>query len=71
MPTTESDAMLTLLQEKAVLKQLDEEYASGPKTVEARKNHRDRKRRHAEIGKEIIRIAALAKQKHNGGREVA
>jgi hypothetical protein len=54
--------MLMLLQEKSTLKNLDEEYAAGPKTAEATKNHRQRRRRHAEIAKEIIHVAKLARQ---------
>ena len=61
MPTTESDEMLTLLQEKSVLKKLDEEYAASPKADDAKKKYRERRRRHAEIGKEIIRLGKLSK----------
>lgn len=54
--------MLMLLQEKSTLKNLDEEYAAGPKTAEAHKKHRKRKRRDAEIAREIVRLGELAKQ---------
>lgn len=62
MPTSESEQMLTLLQEKAMLKQLDEEYAAGPRTEEAKNKHEERKGRHAEIAREIVRLGQLAKQ---------
>jgi hypothetical protein len=64
MPTTESDEMLTLLQEKAVLKRLDEEYAASPKTADAKKKYRERQRRHVEISKEILRLGELSKQEN-------
>jgi hypothetical protein len=63
MPTAESDQMLTLLQEKAVLKKLDEEYAANPKGSNAKKKYRERRRRHAEIAREMVDLARLAKQK--------
>ena len=59
---SESDQTMLLLQEKATLKKLDEDYAASTKTPEAKSEHRQRQKRHAEISREILELANMAKQ---------
>jgi hypothetical protein len=53
--------MMVLLQEKAVLKQLDEEYAVSPRTQESIREYRQRRRRQAEISKQMRELGKAKK----------
>jgi hypothetical protein len=66
MGSQESEHVLTLLNELSMLKVLDTEYESGPKTEPERKAHRRRRQRHQEITE---RIKSLAEGKKNGAEE--
>jgi hypothetical protein len=60
MSTHESEEVLTLLKELSMLKELDSQFESGPKTESECAAHRLRQQRHQEIGEEL---KALAEQK--------
>lgn len=60
MSGQQSEEMLFLLKELSMLKTLDNEYESGPKSEEEQEAHRLRQQRHEEIGQEM---KALAEQK--------
>jgi len=66
MSSHESEQVLTLLKELAMLKELDSQYESGAKTESECAAHRQRQARHREIGEEI---KALAEQKKMGSQE--
>jgi hypothetical protein len=61
MGSEQSDEMMVLLQEKAVLKQLDEEYAVSPRTQESIREYRQRRRRQAEISKQMRELGKAKK----------
>jgi|HubBroStandDraft_1064217.scaffolds.fasta_scaffold2804188_1 hypothetical protein len=60
--STESDQMMTLLQEKAMLTELDQKYATSVQTSEAKSGHLERRKRHAQISKEMLELAKIAKK---------
>lgn len=66
MSSHESEQVLTLLKELAMLKELDNQYESGSKTESDCVAHRQRQARHQEIGEEI---KALAEQKKMDSEE--
>ncbi len=60
MSSHECEEVLTLLKELLLLKELDIQYAAGPKSESERDAHRLRQQRHQEITEAI---KALAEQK--------
>jgi hypothetical protein len=62
MGSDKSVQVLTLLKEISVLKELDSEYETGPKTQVEQNAHQQRQERHQGIAEEI---KALAKEKKN------
>ena len=62
MSSEGSEQMLGLLQELSVLKVMDEEYDSGPKSHMETEAHQRRERRRQEITQEMQTLAAQSKR---------
>jgi len=58
MASDESEQMLGLLQELSVLKELEKEYETGPKTQPERDEHQHQLERQKQISEEIKQVAA-------------
>jgi hypothetical protein len=63
-----SEQMMNFLKEMAILKELDNDFATGAKTPEAVKAHEDRQRRREEIG---VQMRKLAEEKKTGSSGTA
>jgi hypothetical protein len=61
MGSDKSVYVLTLLKEKSVLKELDNEYEAGTKTQVERDAHQERQQRHQGIANEIKALAGEKK----------
>jgi len=63
-----SDRILQLLQQISVLKELDNQYRSGPKSDLAIEDSRQRRSKRQQIGNEIKRLASSARKQNSNER---